>query len=376
MDAYLIMDGQWGSSGKGLLAGKLALDRNPDLAVCNFGPNAGHTFITAGGTKLMTRQIPTALINPGTILVLGPGSVIDPKVLSAEILALDAAYDIRKRLLIHERAAVVMDQDLQAESDLRHIASTRKGVGAAQARKLMRSSTTLNPAIAADYFRQTDLAENLISASQYRSLLTQVRLIQIESAQGLELSLNHGSHYPYCTSRDITPEAVLNDVGIGHRHLMETDVVVRTFPIRVGNELEADGSLVGTSGPVYQDMRELSWAEISLLVGRQIEERTTVTGKIRRVFTWSHTQFERMLLSTGPCQIMLNFCNYLHPTAMQYQSLDPLGQSFIDEVNATAWQHGSEISWLGFGPAYGDVQDFTMMNSPPSGGLGEPLVAN
>ena len=85
MDAYLIMDGQWGSCGKGLLAGKLALDRSPDLAVCNFGPNAGHTFITASGTKILTRQLPTALVSPGTVLVLGPGSIIDPQVLFDEV---------------------------------------------------------------------------------------------------------------------------------------------------------------------------------------------------------------------------------------------------------------------------------------------------
>ena len=204
MDAYLIMDGQWGSCGKGLLAGKLALDRNPDIAVCNFGPNAGHTFITAAGTKVLTRQLPTALVNPGTLLVLGPGSIIDPHVLLSEVQEFDARYDIRKRLLIHERAAVVLPQDKEAEAALTSIASTRKGVGAAQVRKLMRSSTAQAPAVARDFFIGTDLEENLIDASAYRSLLGDARLIQVESAQGLELSLNHGSHYPYCTSRDLT----------------------------------------------------------------------------------------------------------------------------------------------------------------------------
>lgn len=358
MNAYLIMDGQWGSCGKGLLAGKLAMDRNPDLAVCNFGPNAGHTFITAGGLKVLTRQLPTALVNPGTLLVLGPGSIIDPAVLQAEVDELDAQYNIRRRLLIHERAAVVLPQDRDAEAVLTSIASTRKGVGAAQVRKLMRTSTSATPAIARDFYTGTDLGDNLISSTHYRELLEQSNLVQIESAQGLELSLNHGSHYPYCTSRDVTPEAILNDVGVASRHLMETAVVVRTFPIRVGNEYAQSGEMVGTSGPVYPDMKELTWDELSAMVGRPLLERTTVTAKVRRVFTWSSSQFERMLRSAGPCQVMLNFCNYLHPTAQRYQELDAKGRAFIDQVNDLAWEHGSELSWLGFGPGYLDVQDY------------------
>lgn len=358
MDAYLIMDGQWGSCGKGLLAGKLALDRNPDLSVCNFGPNAGHTFIGANGTKVLTRQLPTALVNPGTLLVLGPGSIIDPQVLLSEVDEFDSRYDIRRRLLIHERAAVVLPQDKDAEAVLTSIASTRKGVGAAQVRKLMRSSSAQAPAVARDFFGGTDLEENLIDASAYRSLLADARLVQVESAQGLELSLNHGSHYPYCTSRDVTPEAILNDVGIAARHLMETDVVVRTYPIRVGNEYTSAGEMLGTSGPVYPDMQELSWDELSARVGRPLLERTTVTGKVRRVFTWSPTQYRRMLQGMNNCQVMLNFCNYLDPVAQRYQELPASAQAFIDQVNDTAWEHGAELSWMGFGPGYNDVQDY------------------
>lgn len=358
MDAYLIMDGQWGSCGKGLLAGKLAMDRNPDLAVCNFGPNAGHTFITREGVSVMTRQLPTALVNPGTVLVLGPGSIIDPDVLSAEIAQFDAKYNIRRRLLIHERAAIVLPQDRETEASLTAIASTRKGVGAAQVRKLMRASSMQAPAVARDFFDKTDLAENLISAEAYRRLLQDMRLVQVESAQGLELSLNHGSHYPFCTSRDVTPEAILNDVGIAARHLMETAVVVRTYPIRVGNEYAADGSLVGTSGPVYPDMQELTWDELSARVGRPLLERTTVTAKVRRVFTWSDTQFRRMLQGTHNCQVMLNFCNYLDATATSYETLPASARAFIDEVNGIAWDHRGELSWLGFGPGYLDVQAY------------------
>lgn len=365
MDAYLILDGQWGSCGKGLLAGKLAMDRNPDLAVCNFGPNAGHTFITSAGEQVLTRQLPTALVNTGSILVIGPGAIIDPVVLQAEIDQFESQYNISRRLLIHERAAIVLEQDREAESSLVSIASTRKGAGAAQARKLMRSSSHVAPAVARDFYVGTELADNVISAQRYRELIEHAGLVQIESAQGLELSLNHGSHYPYCTSRDATPEAILNDVGVSSRHLVETNVVVRTFPIRVGDERGLDGSLIGTSGPVYPDMQELSWEDLSMRVGRTLLEKTTVTSKVRRVFTWSPSQFERMLKSVGPCQVMLNFCNYLHPTAKRFNELDAGAQQFIDAVHEKAWEFGSELMWLGFGPGYADVENYAMPGFRP-----------
>ena len=358
MDAYLIMDGQWGSCGKGLLAGKLALDRCPDVTVCNFGPNAGHTFIDKFGQSLVTRQLPTGLVNEDSLLLLGPGAIIDPLVLAEEIDRFSGPYLVDRRLMIHERAAIVLPQDKDAEARLLHIASTRKGVGAAIVRKLMRNSTAQEPAIARDFFTEGELASCIVDDQSYRDIVSSARLVQIESAQGLELSLNHGSHYPYCTSRDVTPEAILNDVGVPLRHLLETCVVVRTYPIRVGNEFTADGQMVGTSGPVYADMAELTWTELSKRVGRELLEKTTVTGKVRRVFTWSPSQFESMLRKLSPCQVMVNFCNYLHPTASSYAQLDASGQRFLQEVAQTAWQSGSELQWLGFGPGYNDVQDY------------------
>lgn len=357
MKAYLIMDGQWGSCGKGLLAGKLALDRNPDLVVCNFGPNAGHTFITPDQERLVTRQLPTGLVADGALLLLGPGAIIDPAVLADEFDRLSGQYQIDRRLMIHERAAVVLPQDRETEARLVAIASTRKGVGAALARKILRESSREVPAIARDYFT-SDLAEYVVDAKQYRELLFGANLVQIESAQGFELSLNHGSHYPYCTSRDVTPEAILNDAGVPHRCLEETAVVVRTYPIRVGNELDANGQVLGTSGPVYPDMQELSWQTLSRRAGQPLEERTTVTGKIRRVFTWSDQQFLRMLESVAPASILLNFANYLEPDALAYELLSTRGKTFVRHVAELAARQGAKLTWLGFGPGYADVEAY------------------
>ena len=124
-NAYLVMDGAWGSCGKGLLAGKLALDRNPDLIVCNFGPNAGHTFIK-DGKSIMTQQVPTGAVNRSAALLLGPGSIIDPKILENELQML-SDLNVRNRLYIHPRASVVQPIDKEREGALVSIGSTRKG---------------------------------------------------------------------------------------------------------------------------------------------------------------------------------------------------------------------------------------------------------
>lgn len=354
--AYMIMDGMWGSCGKGLLAGKLALDRDPDVVVCNFGPNAGHTFTFADGREVITRQLPTGIIAKGAQILIGPDAIINPGILAAEIAQFEQEYNISARLFIHERAGVVTQFDIDSEAEaLRHIASTRKGVGSALSRKISRApGTHARVAIESDALRPY-----VVSRAAYDDRLRAAAVIQIESAQGLELSLNHGTSYPTCTSRDVTPEAILNGVGIPRRMLAETIVVIRTFPIRVGNEYDETGKEIGNSGPVYADQCELSWADISQLAGRELVERTTVTKKVRRVFNWSWQQFDHMLFKLAPCDLFLNFVNYLGPDVNQLQDLGrhKNGLEFLDRVQMSAAEQRASIKFLGFGPRYDQVME-------------------
>lgn len=358
MQAYLIIDGQWGSCGKGLLAGKLALDRKPDAVFCNFGPNAGHTFIH-DGKKIMTQQLPTGLVHREANLILGPGAIINPAILLSEIRKYEDEYEITRRLYIHENAAIVTPEDINRESEAnRDIASTRKGVGSAIAKKVRRVDDG-EPRVVSemlDWFERHGIG--VLTAGEYHFNMYHGgfgNLMQIESAQGLELSLNHGLLYPHCTSRDVTPEAILNDVGVPMRFLIETCAVIRTFPIRVGNEYDEDGQMVGYSGSMGYPMNELTWADVSAIAGQDLIERTTVTGKVRRVFEFSPDQFKRMLDVIGPgASLMINFLNYL-----------PRGSSvradFLMKVGAIMAESGVNVAWAGEGPAYEDVID---INSP------------
>lgn len=355
MSAYMIIDGQWGSCGKGLLAGALAVMKQPQVVVNNFGPNAGHTFYhTPGGRKILTQQLPTGLVAPNALLLIGPGSIINPDILLKEIEEYEDEFSIKERLFIHPRAAVVLPYDLETEKEGGlAISSTRKGVGSAISRKISRDYRSGRPLVARDV---PELRHYVRSEGSYNSILADSDCTQIESAQGLELSINHGISYPYCTSRDITVEAVLNDVGIRHHDLDGVFTVVRTFPIRVGNDVSKDGIVLGVSGPVYSDMDELSWEEVGRRTQQELLERTTVTNKVRRVFSWSWQQYEFMLRRLGPNQqIFINFMNYLDAHATSFAELDSESKSFVEQADRAAEDWGSRVSALGFGPTMQDV---------------------
>jgi len=353
--AYLIIDGQWGSTGKGLLAGKLAVDRAPDVVVCNFGPNAGHTY-RDGDRTIMTQQLPTGFLSPELRhLLIGPGAVINPSILENELASFpEAAAHLR----IHEHAAVVEPVDLAAEREsLVHVGSTRKGTAAAAARKASRPPPGPLARVASEH---PALRPFIVSAREYDDAIARADLIQVESAQGIELSLDRGYFYPYCTGRNVTPERALDDAAVPLRYLRETCMVLRTFPIRVGNEYDAEGREVGTSGPVYPDMRELTWEEMSQRVGAPLLERTTVTKKVRRIFTFSHVQLVHALWVAGPSSVFLNFCNYLDAGAGAKSPIyNSALETFIDELRLTLLRDrgGGTLKWLGFGPCYDDVRE-------------------
>ena len=95
--AYMILDLQFGSTGKGLLAGYLAKTKQPDVVVTAWGPNAGHTYIDEDGREYIHRMLANGIVSPKLKTVLiGPGSVlvIDDEVIGGLALSREA-YDSR-----------------------------------------------------------------------------------------------------------------------------------------------------------------------------------------------------------------------------------------------------------------------------------------
>jgi adenylosuccinate synthase len=346
MNNYMIIDGQWGSTGKGLIAGYLAMHWMPDAVVCNFGPNAGHTVVFEERT-VMTQILPTAIISPSVMRIfIGPGAIVDPAILRVEI---EKYADLLegKKILVHESASIVTELHKATErAELTRISSTCKGTGASQVDKMMRIPEAVAGGnlewmkdVLGDYGK-------VVTAQEYEDSILFSKNLQIESAQGFELGINTG-WFPHCTSRDVNVWQVLSDCAIPRIMAKDIYVIVsmRTFPIRVGNVKDDQGKMIGYSGDVYPDQKEITFEELGVEA-----ERTTVTQKIRRIFTWSSTNMQRVKRMINPDAVFLNFVNYLED--------DPSFKSPETErfVNRIEHETGMKVSHIGTGPAIEDVK--------------------
>lgn len=295
----ILIDGQFGSTGKGLLAEYIARSSPYDFTISNLSPNAGHTF-TWRNQLHVSKQIPVVgLLSRRSTIYLTAASIINPELLVKECR--DFGVDT-SRVFIHPRAAVITEEDRLAESrdssSATKLASTQQGVGEALARKVQRSC---NLAGTTELLQDTFQVQEL-PLSEY---LDQGCTALMETSQGFDLSLNSGLSYPYCTSREITVSEALSAAQLHPKYLGQTYMSMRLHPIRVGNIISDEGEVLGESGPFYPDSVETTWNQLQLR-----DERTTVTKRVRRVATFSMQQYRRSLAALQPSSVFLNFMNY------------------------------------------------------------------
>lgn len=332
---WTIVDAQYGSTGKGLIAGYLAKQRRPDTVICAWSPNAGHTFIDEGGRKYVHCMIPNGVVSPGLRRVLiGPGALIDPDLMMREIQSVRDHLD-GVVFAIHEHAGVCLPIHAQREQEmgLSKIGSTTKGVMAAQIDRMRRHPDNLM--VAKQQLRGTPLEKYLVGRDKYTELLHIAQHVQVEGAQGFSLSMYHG-HYPYVTSRDVTVHQIFADCGLPNKWASSNEVIatLRTYPIRVNNR-------DGTSGPGYPDQYELDWKDINVL-----PELTTVTKLPRRIFTFSMHQLRHAADLLTPDAWFLNFCNYMDKADLEHRLIPSI-----------KFNTGVQVSWTGWGPTEGDVRE-------------------
>src|SRR3954453_5247651 len=106
MPVVAVIGCQWGDEGKGKIVDLLA-EQAGVVARCNGGTNAGHTIVNELGTFRM-RLIPSGIFHPQAVSVIGNGVVVDPEVLLEEIELLKTVNIYITRLLISDRAHVIM----------------------------------------------------------------------------------------------------------------------------------------------------------------------------------------------------------------------------------------------------------------------------
>ncbi|MCK5605176.1 adenylosuccinate synthetase [Candidatus Pacearchaeota archaeon] len=319
----ILIDGQFGSTGKGLVASYIGNYNHVDIAVTNASPNAAHTYYD-GEEKYVTHHLPiSGILNKRSTMYLCAGAIIDPEILLRELQKFQI---MPERLCIHPRAAVINHRDIEAEQygSVSKIASTRKGVGQALIRKINRESgLAKNHPLLNKYVKEIDLNWHLDQGCN----------VLMEVPQGFDLSINSGLSYPHCTSREITVSGAMSDAQVHPRRLGNVIVVIRTYPIRVGHLIE-DGIKIGDSGPFYDDSVELTWDDVGVP-----PEYTTNTNRVRRVCSFSMMQYKRMMSMLEPTHIFLNFANYMNKRMLN---------SLLKKL--------PEVTHLGFGPTIDDIE--------------------
>lgn len=340
-ELIVITDLQFGSTGKGLLAGILAQKDKPDVLVTAWGPNAGHTFVDGTGKKFVHSMLANGIVADSVQnILIGPGSVVNPRLLQVE-MENAAPFLQNKQVHIHEGAAIVTDRHAGMESEWAlHIGSTMKGTAEAMMHK-MRRFPKPNANIAGFQLINTPLEGHLIDDATYQNYIGDAHRVLVEGCQGYSLSIDHG-FYPYTTSRNCTVHAYLADCGIPFSPDVFTTVwgCARTYPIRVANRFK-DGKMIGWSGPGYHDQDEIDWADIG-----QEPELTTVTQLPRRIFTFSDAQFCEALYMNGVTNVFMNFMNYV-----------PLNdhKEFMRRIDRLTLPYKATVSLYGFGPSEDDV---------------------
>lgn len=361
MSLWVVVGGQYGSEGKGKVSAFITKQENIDICVRCGGPNSGHSFVNEKGETIVLRQLPTGFVNPRTRLLIPAGALIDPLVLRQEIESLRLPVG---RVGIDQKAFVIEEEDRETEKSLRlreRLSSTLCGVGAAQSRRVLRAESAR---LARDVGCELPwMSEYLTDVSEeVNTALDDEKKVLIEGTQGLGLSLYHSDHYPKTTSRDSTAAGFLSEVGVSPVLVTEIVVVFRTFPIRVAGE---------QAGPLKD---EVTWNQIQTESGcpHPIQERTSVTNKVRRVARFDWDLVMRAVRMNRPTRCAINgldLLDYQNCGVSDASSLSAGAQNILKRVSVLC---SSGLCYAGTGP---HVDDLFLHSSAVSENLHQRMIA-
>ena len=268
--ADLIVGIQWGDEGKGKIVDLLA-QKYDAVARYQGGHNAGHT-IWVDGTKYALHLIPSGVLNPDAINIIGNGVVVSPAALIKEMEQFD---HLAGRLFVSESAHMILgfhEQIDQAKEKLRGkkaIGTTGRGIGPAYSEKIARAGFRLGElrdvdALAArilEYFEQNGAIYNALgiaapdatalkaelqsfadallpylanTTKMVWELLSKDKNVLLEGAQGTMLDIDHGT-YPYVTSSSTIAAGACIGLGISPKDIGKVTGIVKAYCTRVGN---------------------------------------------------------------------------------------------------------------------------------------------
>lgn len=272
MPSQVIVGTQWGDEGKGKIVDVLA--QKADMIVrFQGGDNAGHTVIVQG-KKHVLHLLPSGVLNPNALCVIGPGVVCNPFVLLKEMDTLKQGGLTCDHIIISDRAQMLMpyhcyQDELEEQSASHKIGTTKKGIGPCYADKYARRGIRFHEFIDFESFKVRlkeclDFKNKLFTkvydgkamdydqmVKDFEAIYDQIvpmiketthivnealdedKIVLFEGAQAAMLDINYGT-YPYVTSSSPTSAGVTTGACVAPNRIQTVVGVVKAYSTRVG----------------------------------------------------------------------------------------------------------------------------------------------
>lgn len=275
MKTIVVVGTQWGDEGKGKIVDILSGDA--DLIVrYQGGHNAGHTVVI-DNEQYILHLIPSGILRPGKVCVIGNGVVVDPDALIKEISGLvKRGVTVKQRLFISKNAHLIMpyhraiEREAERQKGARRIGTTGKGIGPTYVDKIARIGIKVADLLEPDIFKGK-LSANLNEINYFLEDLYKVKGFELEptyneyleyaaiirgyiadtsyllnaaidagkrllfeGAQGTHLDVDHGT-YPYVTSSSATAGGACTGTGVGPTRFNKVFGIAKAYTTRVGS---------------------------------------------------------------------------------------------------------------------------------------------
>jgi adenylosuccinate synthase len=306
MGNVAVVGAQWGDEGKGKVVDWLS-ERADVVVRFQGGHNAGHTLVIGDNTYKLS-LLPSGVVRPGKLGVIGNGVVVDPWALCDEIkkIAGQGVTVSRENLRVAENATLILplhrelDVIREEAAGASKIGTTGRGIGPAYEDKVgrrairvqdLRNLTTLGPKVDRILVHHNALRRGLgqpeISKDKLMAELAEIapkilpfmdvtwdlldrerkagKRILFEGAQGALLDIDHGT-YPYVTSSNTVASNAATGAGLGPKSIGYVLGIAKAYTTRVGE------------GPFPTELFD----ETGRLIGEKGREFGTVTGRARR----------------------------------------------------------------------------------------------
>mgnify|MGYP001546897888 FL=1 len=319
-----VIGAQWGDEGKGKIVDWLSA--RADVVVrFQGGHNAGHTLVIDGVTYKLS-LLPSGVVRPGKLAIIGNGVVVDPWALLGEIGKLrgQGVNVTPDNLIVAENAALILplhrelDETRESSNSVQALGTTKRGIGPAyedkvgrrairaidlkdlsslpkKIERLLAHHNALRRGMGAEEICEKETLAKLTEVapqftpfigSSWRTLDAAHRdgkRILFEGAQAVLLDVDHGT-YPYVTSSNTVAGQAAAGSGIGPKQIGYVLGIVKAYTTRVGEgpfptEQDNDiGEKLGTRGAEFGTVtgrkRRCGWFDAMLV------KQTVVTGGI------------------------------------------------------------------------------------------------